>query len=65
MANKEKENVPNFIEVQKVTSLSKENPLEDPSSLFLVQLPEYNKPIKIKEQYLDELIYKLKRLKNA
>jgi len=56
--------IPNLLNIQKVTSIPKNNPMDPLSTLYLIKLPEYDQPVKIKEQYIDELIFKLERLKN-
>ena len=66
MSNEKKPgNRPDKIEVNKLTTLPKGDPIALPRSIYQVKLPEYGQPVKIKEEYIDELIFKLQRLKNA
>jgi hypothetical protein len=53
------------IDVKKMTGLVKGNLMADPISLFVIKLPEYDTPVQIKEEYIDELIFKLQRLKSV
>jgi len=63
MANNKEEPIIEQIDVKKMTGLVKGNLMADPRSLFVIKLPEYDTPVQIKEEYIDELIFKLQRLK--
>jgi hypothetical protein len=66
MSNKQtKQQIPDGLEVQKLTRLPKGDRIALPQSLYLVKLPEYEQPVKIKEEYIEEIIAQIQRLKNT